>query len=175
MDDTLPAEMTQELVAQFKDAESFAAAVDALLAAGFERTDLSMLGTHDSLEVAGELAGYKRDPGGSMRAGLAGETSLLGSIALAGVLLLTAGPIGAAAAAVAAAAAGAIALRPFLGQLAESEHADGFAQAIEAGHILLWVRTPDEAAVARAETALTAAGGVDLTRLAKPARETPVA
>lgn len=173
MDETLPAEMTQELVAQFKDAESFAAAVETLLAAGFERTDLSMLGTHDSLEVAGELAGYQRDPAGSMRAGLAGQTSLLGSIALAGVLLLTAGPIGAAGAAIAAAAAGAIALRPFLGQLAESEHADGFAQAIEAGHILLWVRTQSAEAVARAETALTEAGGVELTRLAKPAREAP--
>src|ERR1700761_462232 len=148
MDDTLPAEMTQELVAQFKDAESFAAAVEALLEIGFDRTDLSMLGTHDSLEVAGELAGYKRNPGESMRAGLAGQTGFLGSIALAGVLLLTAGPIGAAGAAVAAAAAGAIALRPFLGQLAEASHADGFAQAIESGHILLWVRTknPDEVA-----------------------------
>jgi len=174
MDETLPAEMTRELVAQFKDAESFAAAVEALLAAGFDSTDLSMLGTHDSLEVAGELAGYQRDPGGSMRAGLAGQTSLLGSIALAGVLLLTAGPIGAAAAAVAAAAAGAIALRPFLGQLAEAEHAEGFAQAIEAGHILLWVRTQNAEAVARAETALTASGGTDLTRLVKPSRETQV-
>ena len=174
MDDVLPAEMTKELVAQFQDAESFAAAVEALLAAGFERTDLSMLGTHDSLEVAGELAGYQRDPGGSMRAGLAGQTGLLGSIALAGVLLLTAGPIGVAGAAVAAAAAGAIALRPFLGQLAESEHAEGFARAIENGHILLWARTRNVEAVARAEAALIAAGGSDLTRLAKPTRETPV-
>jgi hypothetical protein len=174
MDETLPAEMTRELVAQFKDAESFAAAVEALLAAGFDRTDLSMLGTHDSLEVAGELAGYHRDPGESMRAGLAGQTSLLGSIALAGVLLLTAGPIGVAGAAIAAAAAGAIALRPFLGQLAESEHAEGFARAIEGGHILLWVRTQNAEEVARAEAALTAAGGIDLIRLTRAARETPV-
>ena len=173
MDETLPAGMTRELVAQFKDAESFVAAVEALLAAGFERTDLSMLGTHDSLEVAGELAGYERDPAGSMRAGFAGQTSLLGSIALAGVLLLTAGPIGTAGAAIAAAAAGVLALRPFLGQLTESVHAEGFAQAIESGHILLWVRTRNEAEVARAETTLTEAGGVDLTRLAKPAREAP--
>jgi hypothetical protein len=173
MDDTLPAELTSELVAQFHDAESFAAAVDGLLEAGFDRTDLSMLGTHDSLEVAGELAGYERDPAGSMRAGLAGQTSLLGSIALAGVLLLTAGPIGAAGAAIAAAAAGAIALRPFLGQLTEAAHADGLAAAIEAGHILLWVRTRNEDEVARAEAVLTEAGGVELTRLARPAREAP--
>jgi hypothetical protein len=171
MDETLPAEMTRELVAQFKDAESFAAAVEALLAAGFDRTDLSMLGTHDSLEVAGELAGYHRDPGGSMRAGYAGQTSLLGSIALAGVLLATAGPIGAAAAAIAAAAAGVLALRPFLGQLTESAHAEGFARAIENGHVLLWVRTRNAGEVERAGAVLTGAGGINLTRLARPARE----
>jgi len=173
MDETFPAEMTRELVAQFKDAESFAAAVEALLAAGFERTDLSMLGTHDSLEVAGELAGYQRDPGESIRAGYASQTSLLGSIALAGVLLLTAGPIGAAGAAIAAAAAGVLALRPFLSQLTESAHAEGFAQAIESGHILLWVRTRNPEEVARAGTALAETGGTNLTRLAIPAREAP--
>jgi hypothetical protein len=173
MDEILPAEMTRELVAQFEDAASFAAAVEALLAAGFERTDLSMLGTHDSLEVAGELAGYHRDPGESIRAGYAGQTSLLGSIALAGVLLLTAGPIGAAGAAVAAAAAGVLALRPFLSQLTESAHAEGFAEAIERGHILLWVRTRNPEEVALAGTALTEAGGTNLTRLAIPAREAP--
>jgi len=173
MSDTLPADQTRELVAQFKDTDGFEHAVEALLAAGFERTDLSMLGTHDSLEVAGELAGYQRDPAGSMRAGLAGQAGLVGSIALAGVLLLTAGPIGVAGAAVAAAAAGVLALRPFLGQLAESEHAECFAQAIESGHVLLWVRTRSSEEVARAGTVLTEAGGVNLTRLAKPARETP--
>jgi hypothetical protein len=173
MSEILPADATRELVAQFKDTDGFEQAVEALLAAGFERTDLSMLGTHDSLEVAGELAGYRRDPAGSMRAGLAGGSGLIGSIALAGVLLLAAGPIGVAGAAVAAAAAGVLALRPFLGQLAESEHAEGFAQAIEDGHILLWVRTRNAEEVGRADAALTAAGGINLTRLAKPAREAP--
>ena len=173
MDETLPAEKTRELVAQFRDADGFKAAVEALLAAGFERTDLSMLGTHDSLEVAGDIAGYRRDPAGSMRAGLAGELGLVGSIALAGVLLLAAGPIGVAGAAIAAATAGALALRPFLGQLAESVHAEGFASAIESGHVLLWVRTRGAADVERANAALTAAGGTNLTRLARPAREVP--
>jgi len=173
MSETLPAGATREVVAQFKDADSFTRAVEALLAAGFERTDLSMLGTHDSLEVAGDLAGYRRDPAGSMRAGLAGESGLIGSIALAGVLLLAAGPIGAAGAAVAAAAAGALALRPFLGQLAESVHAEGFARAIESGHLLLWVRTRTAAELERAEAALLGAGGTNLTRLAKPGCEAP--
>jgi hypothetical protein len=173
MSETLPAEATRELVAQFKDPDSFGRAVEALLAVGFERTDLSMLGTHDSLEVAGDLAGYKRDPAGSMRAGLAKDAGLIGSIALAGVLLLAAGPVGAAGAAVAAAAAGALALRPFLGQLTEAAHAEGLADAVESGHILLWARTRSPEDVERASAALTEAGGVNLTRLAKPAREAP--
>jgi hypothetical protein len=173
MSETLPADQTRELVAQFKDAAGFEQAVEALLAAGFERTDLSMLGTHDSLEVAGELAGYRRDPALSMQAGLASEGGMIGSIALAGVLLLAAGPVGVAGAAVAAAAAGALALRPFLGQLAEAVHAEGFAGAIEAGKILLWVRTGTAEEVERATAALAGAGGTNLARLAHPARETP--
>lgn len=173
MSETVPAEATRELVAQFKDTDSFERAIEALLAGGFERTDLSMLGTHDSLEVAGELAGYKRDPAGAMRAGLAKDAGLIGSIALAGVLLLAAGPVGAAGAAIAAATAGALALRPFLGQLTEAAHAEGLADAVESGHILLWVRTRNPDEVARAGTLLTEAGGVNLTRLATPAREAP--
>lgn len=173
MSETLPAEATRELVAQFADIETFRAAVEALLQAGFERTDLSMLGTHDSLEVAGDLAGYRRDPAASIRAGLADESGLIGSIALAGVLLLAAGPVGVAGAAIAAAAAGALALRPFFGQLAESVHAEGLARAIEDGHILLWVRTADVAAVERAASLLEAGGGRNLARLARPVREMP--
>jgi hypothetical protein len=173
MSETLPAGRTSELVAQFKDVDGFEAAIEALLAAGFERTDLSVLGTHDSLEVAGDFGGYRRDPAGSLRAGLASEGGLAGSIALAGVLLLAAGPVGVAGAAVAAAAAGALALRPFFAQLTETAHAEGLSRAIEQGHLLLWVRTRNADDVARAEAALTGAGGANLARLAKPAHEAP--
>jgi hypothetical protein len=171
MTETLPAEATREMVAQFKDPAGFENAVAALLKAGFDRTDLSMLGTHDSLEVAGDIAGYRRDPAGSIKAGLADEAGLVGSIALAGVLLLAAGPAGAAGAAAAAAAAGVLALRPFFAQLPEAAHVEGFARAIEQGRVLLWVRTANARDVERAEAVLSAAGGTDVTRLAKPARE----
>jgi hypothetical protein len=166
----LPPEHTRELVAPFADPAAFKQAVEALLAAGFDRTDLSMLGTHDSLEVAGDLAGYRREPAASIRAGLADEAGLVGSVALAGALLLVAGPVGVAGAALAAAAAGALALRPFFAQLTEAAHVEGFARAIEEGRILLWVRTADTASVARAESLLTGFG-VPITRLAAWARE----
>jgi|HubBroStandDraft_1064217.scaffolds.fasta_scaffold00015_30 hypothetical protein len=171
MTETIPADQTRELVAQFADAAGFEQAVAALLAAGFERTDLSVLATHDSLEVAGDLAGYRRDPAGSVEAGLAGEAPLIGSIALAGVLLLAAGPVGVAGAAVVATAAGVLALRPFFAELVEGKHAEGFARAIEAHRILLWVRTGTGAEVERAAALLEGAGGSGVTRLARPVRE----
>jgi hypothetical protein len=166
MDDTLPTELTSELVAQYPDRASFERAVTALIAAGFERTDLSVLATHDSLEVAGDIAGYKPDPEGSVVAGLAGEMGFLGSIGIAGALLLAAGPVGVAAAAVA--------LRPFFDELTESAHAAGFTQAIEKGRILLWVRTADAPAVERACALLKETGGANVIRLANFKHETPL-
>ena len=170
MTSPLPPDRTRELVAPFAKPAAFKQAVEALLAAGFDRTDLSMLGTHDSLEVAGDLAGYRREPAAAIRAGLADEAGLVGSIALAGILLLVAGPVGVAGAAVAAAAAGALALRPFFAQLTEAAHVEGLARAIEEGSILLWVRTGDVASVERAEQVLNGFG-VPIARLAAPVRE----
>jgi hypothetical protein len=170
MTSPLPPDRTRELVASFAEPAAFKQAVEALLAAGFDRTDLSMLGTHDSLEVAGDLAGYRREPVAAIRAGLADEAGLVGSIALAGILLLVAGPVGVAGAAVAAAAAGALALRPFFAQFTEAAHVEGLARAIEEGSILLWVRTGDVASVERAEQVLSGFG-VPIARLAAPVRE----
>jgi hypothetical protein len=80
--------------------------------------------------------------------------------------------VGAAIAAVAGAAAGVWALRPVFDQLTESAHAQGFAQAIAEGRILLWVRTRDAGAVERAEKVLGETGGHAVTRFARPLRET---
>jgi hypothetical protein len=171
MTETLPAAETREVVAQFQTMSGLAEAVDTLLAGGFERTDLSMLGSHDSLEIAGDLAGYRRDPGASIAAGLANQAEVLSTIALAGVLLLAVGSVGVAGAAIVATAAGALALRPFFAELTEAAHAEGLARAVEHGRILLWVRTADAAAVEHATAALKAAGGTDLTRLSRPRRE----
>jgi hypothetical protein len=44
--------VVREAVASFPDREHFRAAVSQLLAAGFERSDLSVLASHDSLEAA---------------------------------------------------------------------------------------------------------------------------
>ncbi len=43
---------TREVVGRFADRESFTAAVEALRAAGFARSDLSVLDTHESLSAS---------------------------------------------------------------------------------------------------------------------------
>jgi hypothetical protein len=171
MDRVLPLSETREIVASYPSRASFEGAVTALLAAGFDRTDLSVLGTHDSLAAAGRIAGYDPEPGARIEAGIAGEIGLLSSFTVAGVLLVMTGPVGIAAAALAGAAAGALAFRPFFDQLTESRHAASFADAVSAGRILLWVRTPDAGRAETAEKLLTETGGSMPVRLAKPARE----
>ncbi len=171
MPETLTDAETREIAATFPDRAAFERAVNDLLAQGFERTDLSVLASHDSLEVAEPIAGYDREKGGELGAGLAGELGFVGSIGIAGALLLAGGPVGAVAAAVVAAGGGVIALRPFLARFIEEAHAGGFAQSVEDGRILLWVRTPNAAAVTRAEASLARNGGNSLTRLRQITRE----
>ncbi len=169
----LPAENTREIVATYGDRTSFEAAVAALLAAGFDRTDLSVLASHDSLEVAGDIAGYHREDGKELVSALGQQLTWLEPVTIAGTLFSAAGPIGAAVAAIIAAAAGAVTLRPLLDEVTENAHAGSFTDAVSAGHILLWVRTATAERVARAEQLLTTTGGTGLARLAVPRRETP--
>jgi hypothetical protein len=163
---SLPADVTREIVAQYGSKADFDRAVAALLAEGFERTDLSVLASHDSLDIT-------KGPPNGVGAALDSQLSWLGPVAIAGTLLAAAGPVGVAIAAIAAAGAGAVALRPMLYEVVENVHAENFAEAVSAGHILLWVRTSDADSVARAEASLTTTGATALTRLAQPGRETP--
>src|SRR5215469_17831476 len=60
----------REAVGSFPDREHFRAAVSALLAAGFDRSDLSVLASHDSLAVADDAAATPKEV---LRAGLSDE------------------------------------------------------------------------------------------------------
>jgi hypothetical protein len=167
----LAADKTRELVAQYQSRATFESAVAALISDGFDRTDLSVLASHDSLEVAGDVAGYHREDGGELVAALGQQSSWLEPMAIAGALFAVAGPVGAAAAAIIAGTAGAVALRPLLDEITESAHAGDFAAAADAGHILLWVRAAGAERVARAEAVLSRTGGSGIVRLAVPGRE----
>lgn len=169
----LPAAETREIVAAYGDRAAFESAVAALLAAGFDRTDLSVLASHDSLEVVGDIAGYHREDGKEVVSALGQQLSWLEPVTIAGTIFAAAGPIGAAVAAVLAATAGAATLRPLLDEVTENAHAGSFSDAVAAGHILLWVRTATTERVGSAEAILAATGGTGLVRLAVPRKESP--
>src|ERR1700745_3230750 len=79
----------REAVASFPDREHFRGAVSALLTAGFEASDLSVLASHQPLSAAegggGEL----------LAAGLTDEIKYVGPLTVAGIVLISGGPIAA--------------------------------------------------------------------------------
>jgi hypothetical protein len=141
----------REAVASFATRAQFRDAVKQLLAAGFAPTDLSVLASHDSLEVAGGVPAYPDTPERSLRAGLTEDVNFIGPLQIAGFSALSGGPIGAAFAALVTAGLGGMALRDIVGRFVANRHGTAFAEALEAGAVLLWARVDD---VAREQMAL---------------------
>jgi hypothetical protein len=157
--DKPPLPIIREAVASFADKAALRRAVAALLQAGFKPADLSVLASHASLEVAGEVPGYAGKPGASLLAGLTDEVGYLAPLTVAGIVLLSAGPVGAAIAALVAAGLGGAALKEVVDRIAANEHTAEFAKALKAGEVLLWVQVDDPALEAAAVRLLTEAGG----------------
>jgi hypothetical protein len=149
----------REAVASFATRDQFREAVKRLLAAGFAPADLSVLASHDSLEVAGKVAGYAGAPGESLLAGLTDEVNFLGPLTVAGIVLLSGGPVAAAIAALVGAGLGGVAIKEVLDRYTANRHSAAFAAALEAGAVLLWVRCADPELEAVAARILDEAGG----------------
>jgi hypothetical protein len=132
--------IVREAVASFPDREHFRNAVAALLAAGFERSDLSILASHDSLAVAEEPAEARKEV---LRAGLSDEIKYIAPLTVAGIIVLSGGPIAIALAALVGAGLGGAALKELFDDYTASRHSDDFAAALKAGAALLWVRCED--------------------------------
>jgi hypothetical protein len=146
----------REAVASFPDREHFRRAVSELLAGGFERGDLSVLASHDSLAVA-ELAD---DNGkGIFPAGLSDEIKYVAPLTVAGIIVLSGGPIAAAVAAVVGAGLGGAALKELFDDFTAPRHSEDFAAALKAGAALLWVRCLDPHCELAATRILEEAGG----------------
>jgi len=130
----------REAVASFPDREHLHRAVSHLLAAGFAASDLSVLASHDSLPAAGE-------PGGPepklLPAGLADEIKYIAPLTVAGIILLSGGPIAASVAALVGAGLGGAALKELFDDYTAPRHSEDFKAALEAGAALLWVRCED--------------------------------
>ncbi|CBS86854.1 hypothetical protein [Azospirillum lipoferum] len=139
--DAAPAEV-REVVALFSTRAGFNQAVDALLAAGFDRADLSVLASHASLDAA-DPKGRPRD---EALTGLVGELKYAFPLTTAGLIAIVGGPIEAALAALVAAGVGGAAIKDYLDELTSHPKPDEFTRALEAGGVILWVRvtTPEQ-------------------------------
>lgn len=151
-----PFPIIREAVASFPDRDHFHRAVANLLAAGFEASDLSVLASHDSLAAAGE-------PGGAeptmVPAGLSDEIKYIAPLTIAGIILLSGGPIAATVAALVGAGLGGAALKELFDDYTAPRHAENFEAALRAGAALLWVRCEESERELTATRILEEAGG----------------
>ncbi|HEX7969750.1 MAG TPA: hypothetical protein VF502_16120 [Stellaceae bacterium] len=154
-----PFPVIREAVAAFADKAAFRRAVGRLLGAGFKPADLSVLATHDSLEVAGDVPGYRGTPGSTLLAGLTDEVNFIGPLTIAGIVLLSGGPVAAAIGGMVAAGLGGAAVKEVIDRYAANRHSAEFAAALRGGAVLLWVRVDDPELEATAVRLLEETGG----------------
>lgn len=149
---------TLEVVGRFSDKESFKAAVEALRAAGFERSDLSVLDTHESLSASET----PREAWSQSLAGLVGEIKYVGPITTAGLIAIATGQVGMAIAGIVAAGLTGVALRELLEEIRATPHTEAFARALEGGALLLWVAAADAEREALATRIVAEKGAADV-------------
>jgi hypothetical protein len=149
----------REAVASFADQAHFRRAVDDLLTAGFAPSDLSVLAAHASLDAAGALADAKKEAYRWLPSGLTEEMKFLGPLTIAGIIVLSGGPIAAGIAALVGAGLGGAALKEILDRYTAGHHSEEFAAALAAGAVLLWARCEDSERELSATRILEEAGG----------------
>ena len=157
----------REAVASFPDREHFHRAVANLVGAGFDTADLSVLASRDSLAAAGEPPA--REPK-LLPAGLADEIKYIAPLTVAGIILLSGGPIAATVAALVGAGLGGAALKELFDDYTAPRHSDDFAAALHAGAALLWVRCEDSERELTATRILAEAGGSHVHVHGRPSR-----
>ncbi len=145
----------REAVALFAEREDLQGAIDTLLKTGFEKSDLSLLSSHESIAAAEEPENRLED----LRTALGDELKYLGPLTAAGFIMLATEPLAVLLAGVVAAGIGGIALKEVLDEVMSTPHAENFARALAAGSVILWVRVPDAGREAVAVDILRRQGG----------------
>lgn len=131
---------SSEVVGLFAGREAFEAAVNALLAAGFERTDLSVLGSHESIDAAGRPGKPWKD----VLTALVGEIKYEVPLVASGAIVLAGGATAALIGALIGAAVGGAVVKDVIEEVTSTPDTEDFARAVEAGSVILWVRAPDQ-------------------------------
>ena len=148
----------REVVGLFADMEGFESAATSLLDRGFDRTDLSVLASHESLDAAGKPGRPLKD----VLAALVGELKYEGPLVASGAILLAGGPTAAAIAGVIGAATAGAAAKETLDDLTAAPHTEDFARSLDAGSVILWVRVTDSELEERAAEILARHGGTNV-------------
>jgi len=152
------AHRVREVVGLFAGRDAFDAAVLRLTEAGFDRADLSVLASHESLQGAGKPGRAWRDA----LVALVGETKYEWPLVASGAILLAGGPLAATVAALVGAAVGGVAMKELLDEVTATPHTAEFAQALDAGAVILWVRADDDTRERQATAILQQAAAGDV-------------
>lgn len=158
MIDSPSAATAHEVVGLFADRQTFEAAIKALIGAGFERSDLSLLSSHESLEAAGEPG----KPWQDVMNALVGELKFEAPLVASGAIFLAGGPMSAAIAGVIGAATGVIAAKEVIEGVTSTPHTEDFARSLAAGSVILWVRAETPAKEDIASTLLDDNGATNV-------------
>ena len=154
----------REVVGTFADRDRFQAAVDSLVKAGFSRSDLSVLSSHDSIDAIGRDGKSWKD----VLVALVGELKYEGPLVAAGLIALAAGPAGAAIAGLVAAGVGGAAMKEVLDEVSSIPDSADFTRALAAGSVILWVAAPDRRQEEDAVAALQANGAANVHVFERP-------
>ncbi|MBM3565183.1 MAG: hypothetical protein FJX42_03605 [Alphaproteobacteria bacterium] len=147
-----------EVVGHFAGHRSFEAAIKALLAAGFVRSDLSVLSTHESLDAVEREPKPWRDA----LVAVAGEIKYEAPLIVSGAVILAGGPIAATVAGLVAAAVGGMAVKEVVDEVTATPHRESCLRALAAGSIILWVRVQDAAQEQKAIRSMKDHGGLNV-------------
>ena len=163
------AKLSTEAVAVFHNVEDLDAAVEELRAAGFKKSDISLLAGEETVERklghryerVEELEDEPDVPRKAYRTRrslgetediLMGSLTYLPAVLAAGTVVASAGVV---AAAVTGVALGGALLATALGHWMDRSHAEWLQEQLDRGGLLLWVRTPTPEAEQKALTILT--------------------
>lgn len=148
----------QEVVGVFSDREPFEAAVQALLEAGFERGDLSVLASHESIDAAGKPGKPWKDA----ITALIGEMKFEVPLVASGAIFLAGGTVAATIAGLIGATVGGFAIKEILDEVTAAPHTDDFARSLEAGSAILWVQISHREKGEHATAILQQCGGLNV-------------
>lgn len=172
-------ESTREAVALFKDEETLQAAIDDLLASGFDRAELSLLATEETLrqtfaerfKSSAELEDVEGVPRscycsveslGDAQGGIIGGLVYVGAVAATGMVAASGGTLAAIIAACVLAGGAAGAVGTYLAGLMGDARARHISEHLRHGGLLLWVRTWNEDDEKRATSILGKHSGLDV-------------